>query len=72
MALHNGDMPKPVTRDAERRSAARRAEITLRMSRAQREGLRRVADARGETVTALLLAVVEDLVPDAQELQDAS
>ena len=72
MGPHNLSVRKTVTRDADRRSPERRAEVKVRMSRAQREALHRIAAARGETVAGLLLALVTEVVPEAENLQDAS
>ena len=63
---------KTVTRDADRRSPERQAEVKVRMSRTQRETLHRIAAARGETVAGLLLALITEAVPEAENLQDAS
>lgn len=60
-------MAKTITRDLDRRSDDRRAQLILRMSPEQRAALRRIADRQGTTMTALvldLLAPVLDTEPE--------
>lgn len=52
--------------DLDRRSEDRRTQIVVRMSKAEREALHRVAESEGTTITDLVRDRVADLIGAAR------